>query len=227
MNSSVVLLSSGLDSTVNLFMAHHSGKVELALTFNYGQRAAEKEIEKSRQLCHYLNIPHKVIDVTWITELGKSALIDQSKAIPQGEQVQIDSIEQSSVTAKSVWVPNRNGIFLNIAAGYAESLLADSIVPGFNKEEAVTFPDNSSDFILAVNKSLNFSTSNQVKVHCYTIKMNKTEIVKKGLDHKVPFHLMWPCYQNLEHWCGECESCQRAYRAFQTNGIKTEEFFLK
>ena len=38
MDSAVVLLSSGLDSTFNLYKAREKFSVRLALTFNYGQR---------------------------------------------------------------------------------------------------------------------------------------------------------------------------------------------
>ena len=51
-----------------------------------------------------------------------------------------------------------NGIFLNIAAGFAEALSAQAVLPGFNKEEAATFPDNSVDFLESLNHSFSFST---------------------------------------------------------------------
>ncbi|MDZ4663116.1 MAG: 7-cyano-7-deazaguanine synthase, partial [Pseudomonadota bacterium] len=57
--SCVVLLSGGLDSTVNLFEARQEFQIELALTFDYGQRAAKKEIEFSRKICEILNAPHR------------------------------------------------------------------------------------------------------------------------------------------------------------------------
>ena len=41
--------------------------------------------------------------------------------------------------------PNRNGGFLNVAASFAEKLGAGSVVVGFNREEAETFPDNTRD----------------------------------------------------------------------------------
>lgn len=44
--SSIVLLSSGLDSAVAFKMALDDWGVELALTFDYGQRAAGKEIDR-------------------------------------------------------------------------------------------------------------------------------------------------------------------------------------
>ena len=106
-----MLLSGGLDSTVNLYQAARESQVVMALTFDYGQRAASKEISSSQYFSQQLNIPHKVISLPWIKDFGTSSLIDFSREIPQGSQVSIDDPAQSLKTAAAVWVPNRNGIF--------------------------------------------------------------------------------------------------------------------
>lgn len=224
---SVVLLSGGMDSTYNLYRAFNEGSVLLALTFNYGQRAARKEIEKARELTHKMRIPHHILELPFFKEWGGSSLIDTHKTVPVADQVKIDDHVQSQKTAKSVWVPNRNGIFLNIAAGYAESLGADVVVPGFNREEAATFPDNSSDFVKASTQSLFFSTSNQVRVKCWSQDLNKTEIVQDGTKWGVDWSLIWPCYFMEDIWCGECESCLRSKRAFYAAGVDMNKFYRK
>jgi 7-cyano-7-deazaguanine synthase len=219
MPSAVVLLSAGLDSTVNLYQAKRSGRVVLALTFNYGQRAAKKEIAKAARTCAHLKIKHKVVDLPFFKEFQSSSLLNRGKTVPRGTSILIDDKKTSLKTAKAVWVANRNGIFLNIAAGFAESLGADLIIPGFNKEEAATFPDNSRAFLKAVSRSLNFSTANHVKAKCYTAQMDKTKIVSLGKKLGVRWEFTWPCYHAKSRWCGECESCQRAKRAFKKNQI--------
>ena len=226
-NSSVVLLSGGLDSAVNLYAAAHETLVSLAITFDYGQKAAKKEIEASKKLCAALKIEHLVIDLPWFRGLGSSALNQDARAIPTGAKVSIDDLNVSHATAKAVWVPNRNGLFLNIAACYAESRQADILVPGFNREEAATFPDNSLDFMRAIRKAFTYSTANKIDVQCYTINMAKPEIVDLGRKLKVPFESIWPCYFDYEKWCGECESCQRSKRAFKIAKVDVSALFLK
>lgn len=216
---SVVLLSAGLDSTVNLYEAQERGHVLLALTFNYGQRAAKKEIEKAQILSKSLGIPHKILELPFFKDFGQSSLVDTTKNLPLKNQVSIDDMKVSQETAKSVWVPNRNGIFLNIAAGFAEALGATHVVPGFNLEEAATFPDNTQEFLDVLTNSFEYSTSNKIKASCFTTGLKKPEIVKRGLELKVDFKNTWPCYQALDQWCGECESCKRAERAFKVNGV--------
>lgn len=208
MSKSLVLLSSGLDSTVNLLAARRDGEVVRAITFDYGQRAAQREIERSRAICESLNVPHHVVELPFFKEFTKTSLISRDQLVPTSD-VDIKSHSQSLKTAVKVWVPNRNGIFLNIAAGFAEGWGADVVVPGFNAEEATTFPDNSKAYQKSLDVSFSFSTANQVKVHCYTIDMEKPEILRLGLSFGLKPEQLWPCYFGESEWCGKCESCQR------------------
>ena len=222
---SIVLLSSGLDSTVNLFLAHKKSNVVQTVTFNYGQRALLKEIECSQKISNFLNIPHVVIDLPWLKNIGSSSLNNEKYTVPTGQAVSIADHAVSTQTAKSVWVPNRNGVFLNIAACLAEAAQADQVIPGVNLEEAATFPDNSEAYMNAATAAFTFSTSNHVKVVSYTVKMEKTEIMKIAIDEKIPLNMIWPCYFSFENWCGECESCLRTKRAMIQNNMDIKEFF--
>jgi 7-cyano-7-deazaguanine synthase len=227
MKRAVVLFSGGMDSTVNLIATLKEAQVLLAITFDYGQRAVDKEIQVTSQQTKKLNIPHRILKLPFFEDLGTSSLIQKNQTIPTGNQVSIDDATISKETAKSVWVPNRNGIFLNIAAGFAENLKADWIVPGFNREEAMTFPDNSEGFLQATTKALEFSTSNHTQVKCFTTQLTKTEIVALGNRLQVDWTMMWPCYFSGDQWCGECESCQRSKRALQANQVNTNQLFKK
>lgn len=226
MQKALVLLSAGLDSTVNLFAAMKKYKVAMALTFDYGQRASAKEVTRSKALAEFLHVPHQVVSLPWFSLFGKSSLLQTDQQVPGRRDVSIDDLQASTASAKSVWVPNRNGILLNIAAGFAESQDIDFVIPGFNKEEAVTFPDNTTDFMRALDRSFSYSTSNHVRVDCLTDLMDKTEIVELGKALNVPFELMWPCYHSFKKWCGECESCQRSRRALIAAGVETKGLFL-
>lgn len=213
---SVVLLSSGLDSTVNLYRAAKESKVVMAITFDYGQRAAAREIHFAGLLSAKLAVPHRVIHLPWFRDFTESSLVNRKMDIPT-TSVEIDSFEASTDSAKAVWVPNRNGIFLNIGAAFAESVQAEWLIPGFNAEEATTFPDNSEAYLQAATKSFFFSTGNHVQVKCFTTALDKTEIVKLGRTLNVPFDFIWTCYFGEEKPCGQCESCQRFSRAMGAN----------
>ncbi len=214
---SVVLLSSGLDSTVNFYeaLAQDRAGVVLCLTFDYGQRAAKKEILNSKKQCELNGIPHKVVDLKWFSEFTNTSLVSSQMDVPT--DVKIESHADSVQSAKSVWVPNRNGIFLNIAAGFAEGIKADSIIVGFNKEEGATFPDNTQEYLDSMNEAFRFSTSNQIKIKCFTTDLDKTQIVKRAKELGVNFDLIWSCYFGEDQMCLKCESCLRYQRAVRNN----------
>jgi 7-cyano-7-deazaguanine synthase len=216
---SVILLSGGLDSTANLAFADYFDEVVLALTIDYGQRAVKPEIAAAKKFCEYYQVSHRILDLKWLGELGGSALTSHSIDVPTMAADQLDDQKASETSAKAVWVPNRNGLMINVAAAIAESMKAQQVVVGFNKEEAATFPDNSSQFLGVASLALRYSTGNHVKVSCYTDMMVKTEIVQalQNLPKKFPFESVWSCYHSGEStsgkMCGECESCKRFFRA--------------
>ena len=219
--AAVVLLSAGLDSTYNLYAALKDGvSVLLALTFDYGQRAAPREIEQARKICVATGVAHRVVEVRWFSQFTRSSLVDRNAVIPTAKEVNIESNEVSQKTAERVWVPNRNGILLNIAAGFAEGIRADWVIPGFNVEEAQTFPDNSEDFMKALDHSFKYSTATAVRVHCYSTALTKIQIVQRAVELGVPLGDIWPCYFDEPKRCGQCESCQRFDRALQANGVR-------
>lgn len=213
----VGLVSGGLDSTYSLYRAVREGDVVVGLTFNYRQKAATSEIKAAAKVCQALGIKHEVLDLLWLGGVTKTALVNPDFAVPGPGQVNIDSLSASQDTAQAVWVPNRNGVFINVAAAFAESLGAGYIITGFNREEAATFADNSADFLNAINHSLSFSTRNGVKVKSYCIAMDKRQIVAGCRDLNVPLEYVWSCYLAGEKPCGQCESCQRLKRALEVN----------
>jgi 7-cyano-7-deazaguanine synthase len=190
-----------------------ASEVTLAITFDYGQRAAPRESERAKAICARLGVAHKSLELPFFASFTRTALVDKSAEVPTGAAVRIDDLAASQRAAQAVWVPNRNGIFLNIAAGFAEGLGADCVVPGFNAEEAATFPDNSEAFLHAATSSLALSTANKVQVRCFTTAMSKLEIVRRARQIHAPLDLAWPCYFGGDEPCGECESCRRFRRA--------------
>lgn len=212
MSKAITLLSGGLDSAVATALAAKRHKITIALTFDYGQRAAKQEIAATKGFCRKLKIDHIVVDFRLFRSITKSALVSKKKRIPE---VLVSGLEKDSRRhMKAVWVPNRNGVFISIAAAYAESEGCDLMITGFNMEEAEEFPDNSVRFISAMNKSLECSTLNHVKIYSPTAKMAKSDIAKKFVQLGLDAKYLWSCYLGGEKFCGKCESCSRLIRAF-------------
>jgi 7-cyano-7-deazaguanine synthase len=209
----VVLLSGGLDSALNLAIAAADQRAKLAVTCTYGQRAEAQELRAAEQLASYYRVPWQRVDLSWLGQAHPNALTRKQQGMPDLATKDLDNLEKGKVSAKAVWVANRNGVFLNVAAVYAEALGASSVLVGFNREEAATFPDNSAAYVHAANQAFAFSTSNSVRVESYSLNWDKREIMAKAREIKLPIEMLWSCYESGPEPCGVCESCRRFQRA--------------
>lgn len=216
----ISVLSGGLDSTVAT--AYHADKYEIhAITFNYGQRSADMEINSSKAICENLGINHTVIELPWLKQLGKSALTSEAE-VPELKADELDNKEICDETARKVWVPGRNIVFTAIATSFAEAEDAEKIIVGWDLEEAVTFPDNSKEFLDAFNKVLEIGTLDGVQIEAPVINLNKKEIVNLGAKVNAPMNLSYSCYMGEDEHCGICESCMRRRRAFEEANVEDE-----
>lgn len=209
MKKAIILMSGGLDSLVALGVPQDKYKIELALTFDYGQKAAESEIKASKSICDFYNIEHKIIKLDWLKEITHTSLVADN-AIPT------DNLGTKE-SAEAVWIPNRNGLFLNIAASFADSFGFDYILYGANKDEGATFPDNTEEFRQEISKVFETSTLKKPKVIAPLINYSKDDIVRIAMDNAMPLEMVKSCYNSGEKHCGVCESCLHLKNALVAN----------
>ena len=139
----------------------------------------------------------------------------------------MDDAEKSAESASSVWVPARNTVFTSIAAACAESIGAEIIIVGWDKEEANTFPDNSKEFLKSFNELFKVGSPIDIEIKAPAIDLDKDEIVKLGSDVNAPMELSYSCYKGTDIHCGVCESCMRRKRGFKKAGIKDLTIYKK
>lgn len=211
--AAVSLLSGGLDSIVATWLAAREVPVALALTCDYGQRAAAREIEAAGRVAAALGVPHQVVPLPWLPAVAGDALTRHDRALPHPEAADLDSAVAEE-TAAAVWVPNRNGLLLNIAAVYADALGCEAVVVGFNAEEGATFPDNTPAYATAAEAAFSYSTRGGCRVLSPTLALTKVQIVQAGQAAGAPLQYAWSCYEGGPVACGRCESCRRSQRAF-------------
>jgi len=207
----LILLSGGLDSAVALKWAVDHHQPRLALTLDYGQRAALREMKAARAMARRYHIHHQVISLDWLGEATDTALVRPEQPLPRPES--LDDREDAQQSARAVWVPNRNGLFVNLAACLAEAQQLSLIVAGFNAEEAAAFPDNSPQFVAATNAALQWSTLSHPTLVSPTLSLTKVGVVRLGREIAAPLDLVWACYTGEERHCWACESCRRLQRA--------------
>ncbi len=187
--------------------------VACVLTFDYGQRAAVQELTASRAIAAHYGLAHRVVELPWLSELLPHALTPKVELDAWGVVEASPQTQDELFDVNRVWVPNRNGLFLNIAASFAEAMCAQTVVFGANAEEGASFPDNTPEFRDQLNKTLSFSTLTGVRVETPVGLLSKIEIIQRGLALNVPFHLIWSCYENGDTQCGQCPSCLRVKAA--------------
>lgn len=214
MNKAIILLSGGLDSVVSIADKVKELDFALALTFDYGQKSFEKELRASKDIARYYNIKHECVQLDFLKKITNTSLVSNTDILML-KTTDLDDTNKTYNSMKNVWVPNRNALFINIAAAYADSLEYEYIVIGANKEEAQTFSDNSKKFISTINKSLENSTNYPVQVLAPLIDCDKDQIVKKAIELEAPLNLINSCYNNTKKHCGHCESCNRLKRALE------------
>jgi 7-cyano-7-deazaguanine synthase len=207
---SIALVSGGLDSIVSLARAVKERSVESVMFFDYGQRARESERVSSMSAANFYGLPFQDVDVRWLGTLSPPAM--QIRAAPGPREEAEDALG----SLEDVWIPNRNGVFINIAAAYAERGACDTIITGFNREEAEEFPDNSVDYVERMNRALELSTRNRVRVESFTIDLDKRAILRLGLELKAPLSIVWSCYRSGERMCARCASCRRLMAALDS-----------
>ena len=122
----------------------------------------------------------------------------------------------------STYVPFRNGLFLSTAASIAISKECDIIYYGAHADDAAGFayPDCSPVFNNAMNEAIWEGSGHQLKIEAPFVNISKSQIIKRGLELKVPYELTWSCYEGGEHPCGKCGTCIDRQKAFEANGLK-------
>lgn len=218
----LVLLSGGVDSTTALAMAVDKyGKDNvIALSILYGQKH-DKEIDASTKIAKHYGVEHIYMDLSTVFQYSDCSLLSNStKEIP--EQSYAEQIEETHGNKPvSTYVPFRNGLFLSSAASVALSKDCELIMYGAHADDAAgcAYPDCSRQFVDAMNTAIWEGSGYQLKIEAPFVDVNKSDIVKLGLELGVPYELTWSCYEGKEKPCGKCGTCIDRAAAFAANNV--------
>ncbi|NOR21098.1 MAG: 7-cyano-7-deazaguanine synthase QueC [Candidatus Aminicenantes bacterium] len=218
MKKSIVLFSGGLDSTTAIYWALERYEKVFALTFDYGQRN-RIELDMAGKVAQKLSVPQKILRVN-LKQIGGSSLTDTKLSVPQYERM-----EESEEGLPSTYVPFRNGIFLALAAAWAEVVGIKEIVCGFNVIDSPNYPDTRKQFIQAMQEAINLGTKaslspEKIKIIAPFLKMKKSDIIKEGLSLNVDYSFAISCYCGEEIPCQKCSSCVLRQKAWEEVGLQ-------
>lgn len=219
----IVVLSGGMDSTVCTAIALGSGYEVSALHVNYGQRTEKREQKSFRDVCSFYGIKRTMeVDISHLAIIGGSSLTDTS--------IRVEKANLTNTEIPSSYVPFRNANILTIATSWAEVISANAIFIGAVEDDSSGYPDCRRSFFDAFESVIATGTKPDTTITIETpvIHLNKHEIVQKGLDLGVPFHLTWSCYKQEDIACGECDSCALRLRGFaQANYTDPIEYSIR
>ncbi len=211
----VCLLSGGMDSSTLAYLAKHDGYDILALHFTYGQRTEEKERECAKRIARHLNaLEFLEVDLAYLKAVGASSLTDPA--------MRIKPHTEAGEGIPDTYVPFRNANLLSVATSFAEARRAGAIYIGVQASDYSGYPDCRPEFIDAFQKVITLGTRPDSGITLKTpfVRLNKAEILKIGMELRVPYEDTWSCYAENEVACGICGSCHFRLEAFRSIGMQ-------
>jgi 7-cyano-7-deazaguanine synthase len=215
-SKAVVPISGGMDSTVLLHYAASKYDNIVAVSFDYGQKHREKELNCASFQVESLNqsIDYRFIKIPFFKDICQtSALTNNNIAVAKAKDVMGDPQTVN-------YVPFRNLMLLSISLGIAESTGASAVFHGAAQADSVAgFWDGSVEFLDQINKVSDLNRRNRIKVVAPLIDKSKAEIIKLGVDLGINFNNTWTCYEGGEQACGECTACALRIKGFIDAGF--------
>lgn len=221
----LVLSSGGVDSTtcVGIAVDKYGSSNVVTASLYYGQKH-DKELECARKVAEYYGVRHIEEDISNVMKFAKDVctLMKGGKEIEHSSYA--EQIARDGEGRVATYVPFRNGLLLSIAASYADSIFPGEEVEiyyGAHADDAAgqAYADCSPEFAEAMDQAIYIGTYKKISVARPLINMNKSQVVKTGLELGVPYNLTWSCYEGGEKQCGTCGTCIDRKKAFEANNI--------
>lgn len=189
MHDAICLASGGLDSVTCLHLLRAKEFSALPLFINYGQRNRLAEFEALQRSCALGGFPTPtVMDVSGFGEVVRSGLTDSSLKV-----------------LEDAFTPNRNLLFIVLAASVAYSRGVPNIVLGFLAEQTAIFPDQTDAFLGLAERAIGESLGADIKIICPLRDLRKHDVVALARELSVTHY--YSCHVGDEKPCGRCIAC--------------------
>lgn len=206
MKKSVIVLSGGMDSTTLLYQLIKEGKEVKAISFDYGQKH-KRELVQATKTCAKLEIDHKIVDMTFLSELVSDSALTSDEEVPEGHY--------EDENMKRTVVPNRNMIMASIAIGWAVNEDYDEVALGVHAGDHAIYPDCRPEFVHALNEVAKVANYKAIEIYAPYLHVDKGDIAIIGNELGVDYATTHTCYKGGEKPCGKCGACQERAEAFE------------
>lgn len=213
----LILFSGGIDSTTVLYWAGSNFSSVLPVIIDYSQKHSI-EVDNALKIADTNKMESLLIRFPLKGILG-SALMNEEEPIPESL-----SAAKDDQGIPKTYVPFRNGIFLSLAAGIAETRGIRNILTGFNLIDTPDYPDTTRAFAGKMEAAINEGTAASVtgekfKIHTPLADKTKKEIIEFGLTLGADYSYSISCYRGEEMPCLKCPSCDIRQNAFHEIGM--------
>lgn len=184
-----LLLSGGMDSIAVAFWQ----RPEIAITIDYGQRAAEAEIAAASQVAKEIGMQHEIITI-------------DCRVIGSGDMAGNDALDVAPVPE---WWPFRNQLLVTFAAARGIVLGVTEVMTGSVSSDG-THADGRPEFYDAMDR-VTAVQEGGIRISAPALTMTTAELVRRsGVPREI---LAWAhsCHTgNLA--CGQCRGCVKHYQ---------------
>lgn len=211
----VAIVSGGMDSVTLLhYLVKKEQRHPAVLTFLYGQKHS-KEIEYAQTQAKRLGCTeHLVLNLNLLRPLfASSALVSEEQVVPAAAEVMGDP-------QPLTYVPNRNMIFLALAAAYAETNGVTEIYYGAQRHDIYGYWDTTPDFLARLNNVFTLNRKTPLQIKAPFVHYSKADLLRIGLELGVDYAQTWSCYEGQEAACGRCPTCAERLQAFAEVGAQ-------
>jgi len=203
----IVLLSGGIDSATALYLTRLQTDDIYSINMIYAE-SYDPEAEASKKIAAAAHVRDHL-----------------TLLLPFFKDLELRYHPTPSTEITTAYVPARNMVFYGIAAAYAETLKADSIVFGSNADDAFELPDARPAFIQLITELIRSGTRAgqegfTIQVVNPLISHSKLEVLRIAIKLNVPLELTWSCYENGRTPCGKCRGCMGRQKAFDQLGVQ-------
>ncbi len=213
MSKAVVVFSGGQDSTTCLAWAQQRFDEVFALSFDYGQRHKQAELEAAHAIAERCGVPHQVADLSAYGALAPSALTKPEINV---------AADGGLGGLPSTFTPGRNLVFLTVAAAFAIGRGAHDLVTGVCQTDYSGYPDCRRETVDAIELAVQLGTEvNDFTIHTPLMFLTKAESVKLAAElGALPLlGMSHTCYHGARPACGKCPACELRLKGFAEAGI--------
>lgn len=191
-----ILLSGGMDSIALAYWL----RPEVAITLDYGQRAAEAEIAAATRVARILGMEHYVLRI-------------DCSSLGSGDLVGSEPISDAPITE---WWPYRNQMLVTLALMKAIQLGVGELMVGSVKTDAQHL-DGTPEFYEQLSKLVSMQEG-EIKVTAPAIGLTTVELVQKaGIPDRI---LMYAHSCHTSNFpCGRCHGCNKYMYVKEQLGI--------